>query len=76
MANNFNKKNNKRNKNYNIPAAVGTIEYKMSKTLSNNIISSAREKGNKAPAQEILRDYVNEQMHLKGYCVRVIPISD
>ena len=52
------------------------IEYKMSKTLSNNIISAAREKGNKAPTQEILRDYVNEQMHLKGYCVRVIPISD
>lgn len=76
MANNFNKKNNKRNKNYNIPTAVGMIEYKMSKTLSNNIISAAREKGNKAPTQEILRDYVNEQMHLKGYCVRVIPISD
>ena len=47
----------------------GYIEYKMSKTMAENIIKDT--KGKKNP-QEVLCDYVNTQLGIKGYCVRVI----
>ena len=83
----FVKKNNKRNntmrfdknndygtKNPNAgvkapEVCAGIIEYKMSKSMADEIIKSAKNK--KAP-QEILCDYVNSQMGLKGYCVKVL----
>ena len=48
---------------------AGTIEYKMSKGLADEIIKSAK---NKKSPQEILCDYVNAQFGLKGYCVKVL----
>ena len=83
----FVKKNNKRNNNMRFDknndygtknpnagvkapeVCAGTIEYKMSKGMADEIIKSAKNK--KAP-QEILCDYVNSQMGLKGYCVKVL----
>ena len=55
-----------------IPApdvCAGTVEYTMSKTMADEIIKAAKNK--KAP-QELLCEYVNSQMGLKGYCVKVI----
>ena len=83
----FVKKNNKRNNtmrfdknndygtknpNAGIPAPevhAGTIEYKMSKTMADEIIKASKSK--KAP-QEILCNYVNSELGLKGFCVKVL----
>ena len=48
---------------------AGTIEYKMSKVMADEIIKAAKSK--KTP-QEILCNYVNEQCGLKGFCVKVL----
>lgn len=48
---------------------AGTIEYKMSKGMADEIIKTANSK--KTP-QEILCDYVNTQCGLKGFCVKVL----
>lgn len=48
---------------------AGTIEYKMSKSMADEIIKAAKSK--KTP-QEILCNYVNEQCGLKGFCVKVL----
>lgn len=48
---------------------AGTIEYKMSKSMADEIIKVAKSK--KTP-QEILCNYVNEQCGLKGFCVKVL----
>lgn len=48
----------------------GSIEYKMSNSMARNIIKS--HKGTKKRPQEILCDYVNTQMGLKGHCVKVL----
>lgn len=47
----------------------GYIEYKMSKTMADNILQGTKGKGN---PQKILCDYVNTQLGIRGYCVRVI----
>lgn len=49
---------------------AGNIEYKMSNAMANSIIKN--HKGPKKSNQEILCSYVNEQMGLKGNCVRVL----
>lgn len=48
---------------------AGTIEYKMSKSMADEIIKEAKSK--KTP-QEILCDYVNTQCGLKSFCVKVL----
>lgn len=48
----------------------GSIEYKMSNEMARNIIKN--HKGPKKRPQEILCDYVNNQMGLKGNCVKVL----
>lgn len=48
---------------------AGTIEYKMSKSMADEIIKAAKSK--KTP-QEILCDYVNTQCGLKAFCVKVL----
>ena len=48
---------------------AGTVEYTMSKTMADEIIKAAK---NKKSPQELLCEYVNTQMGLKGYCVKVI----
>lgn len=48
---------------------AGTIEYKMGKLMAEEIVKAAK---NKKSPQEILCDYVNTQMGLKGYCVKVL----
>ena len=48
---------------------AGTIEYKMSKSMADEVIKAS--KSNRRP-QEILCDYVNTQLGLKGYCVKVL----
>lgn len=48
---------------------AGTIEYKMSKMMADEIIGT--KKISKTP-QEILCNYVNTQCGLKGYCVKVL----
>ena len=53
---------------------AGTIEYKMSRVMAEEIIKAAKGKSGKLPkpAIDILCDYVNTQMGLKGYCVKVL----
>jgi hypothetical protein len=53
---------------------AGTIEYKMSKVMAEEILKVAKGKSGKLPrpALDILCDYVNTQMGLKGYCVNVL----
>lgn len=48
----------------------GSIEYKMSNAMARAIIKN--HKGPKKRPQEILCAYVNEQMGLKGNCVKVL----
>ena len=48
---------------------AGTVEYKMSKLMADEIIKASKSK--RSP-QEILCDYVNTQCGLKGYCVKVL----
>lgn len=84
---NFNNRNNNRNNDklvaYNnpkretIPApdvCAGTIEYQMSKVMADEILKAAKSKSGKLPKPplDILCDYVNSQMGLKGYCVKVL----
>lgn len=45
----------------------GTVEYKMSRLMAEEIL-----RGKKVNPQEALCKYVNENMGLKGYCVRVL----
>ena len=75
---NFVKKNNKNNDygTKNPEAGVkapdvcaGTVEYKMSKLMADEIIKASKSK--KHP-QEILCNYVNTQCGLQGYCVKVL----
>lgn len=75
---NFVKKNNKNNDygTKNPEAGVkapdvcaGTVEYKMSKLMADEIIKASK---SKRRPQEILCDYVNTQCGLKGYCVKVL----
>lgn len=51
---------------------AGTVEYKMSKTMADEILKAAKSKGIKLTPQEILCNYVNEQCGLKGFCVNVL----
>lgn len=86
MADFNNNKRNNNNKNFNankvrdygskkettLPAPdvhCGILEYTMSKTMADEIIKAAK---NKKSPQELLCEYVNSQMGLKGYCVKVI----
>ena len=48
---------------------AGTVEYKMSKTMADEIIKASK---SKRRPQEILCDYVNTQCGLQGYCVKVL----
>ena len=48
---------------------AGTIEYKMSKVMADEIIKASKSK--KTP-QEILCNYVNSECGLKGFCVKVL----
>lgn len=48
---------------------AGTIEYKMSKAMADEIIKASK---SKRRPQEILCDYVNTQCGLQGYCVKVL----
>jgi hypothetical protein len=75
---NFNRNNNRKVKDYGskkettIPApevCAGVVEYTMSKTMADEIIQAS--KSSKTP-QEILCEYVNSQMGLKGYCIKVL----
>ena len=48
--------------------------YKMSKLMADEILKAAKGKSGKLPkpALDVLCDYVNTQMGLKGYCVKVL----
>ena len=48
---------------------AGTVEYKMSKTMADEIIKASK---SKRRPQEILCDYVNTQCGLQGYCIKVL----
>ena len=83
----FVKKNNKRNNNMRFDknndygtknpnagikapeVCAGTIEYKMSKVMADEIIKASK---NKKTPQEILCNYVNSELGLKGFCVKVL----
>ena len=75
---NFNNRNNNNSKKRDTLKApdvcAGTIEYKMTKVMAEEILKAAKGKSGKLsrPTQEILCDYVNTQMGLKGYCVNVL----
>ena len=78
---NFNNRNNKpvynNPKRETIPApevCAGTVEYKMGKLMADEILKAAKSKSGKLPKPplDILCDYVNTQMGLKGYCVKVL----
>ena len=49
---------------------AGTVEYKMSKTMADEIIKASKNKQRRP--QEILCEYVNTQCGLQGYCVKVL----
>lgn len=75
---NFNRNNNRKVKDYGSKKETtlsapevngGIVEYTMSKTMADEIIQAS--KSSKSP-QEILCEYVNSQMGLKGYCVKVL----
>ena len=75
---NFNRNNNRKVKDYGSKKETtlsapdvnaGIVEYTMSKTMADEILQAS--KSSKAP-QEILCEYVNSQMGLKGYCVKVL----
>ncbi len=84
---NFNRPNNRPNnkptgytggkQRETIPApdvCAGTIEYKMGKLMADEILKAAKSKSGKLPKPplDILCDYVNTQLGLKGYCVKVL----
>lgn len=50
----------------------GYVEYKMSKQMADVILKEAKANKVKKNPQEVLCDFVNTQMGLKGYCVKVI----
>lgn len=71
LDNSFNKKRET------IPApevCAGTIEYKMGKLMADEILKAAKSKSGKLPKPplDILCDYVNTQMGLRGFCVKVL----
>lgn len=49
---------------------AGSVEYKMSNAMAQHIIKS--HKGPKKNKQDMLCAYVNQEMGLKGHCVRVL----
>lgn len=49
---------------------AGLLGYKMTQTLADILVNDKKNKG-KDP-QKVLCDYVNEELGLKGYCVKVI----
>lgn len=51
---------------------VGTYEYKMPELMAKTILSDAKRYKAKGSKQKILCDYVNEQLGIKGLCVKVI----
>ena len=53
---------------------AGTNEYKMGKLMADEILKAAKSKSGKLPKPplDILCDYVNTQLGLKGYCVKVL----
>lgn len=69
MANNKNKDfGTKKNTQITPPdVTAGLVEYKMSRQMAENIVGT--KKGN---PQEILCNYVNTSLGLKGYCVKVL----
>ena len=48
---------------------MGLIEFTMSKALADDILQVMKSK--KSP-QEVLCEYVNDEMGLKGHCVKVL----
>ena len=61
---------NKKDTRITAPAVCGgTIEYKMSKAMADDIIKN--DKSKRAP-QEVLCEFVNTQFGLLGYCVKVL----
>jgi hypothetical protein len=48
----------------------GFVEYKMSNLMAKQIVKA--HKGAKKRPQEILCDYVNKELGLKGHCVKVL----
>ena len=71
LDNSFNKKRET------LPApdvCAGTIEYKMSKMMAEQVLTDAKSKSGKLPkpVQEILCNYVNRECGLKGFCVKVL----
>jgi hypothetical protein len=75
--NNGNPRNNYAKKRETLKApdvCAGTVEYKMSKVMADEILNMAKGKSGKLsrPAQEVLCEFVNSQMGLKGYCVNVL----
>ena len=49
---------------------AGSIEYKMSAALAQHIMKI--HKGPKKNKQDVLCNYVNKEMGLKGHCTRVL----
>lgn len=49
---------------------AGLVEYKMSRLMAEEVIKAS--KGNKSNPQEVLCNYVNTFLGLKGYSVRVL----
>jgi hypothetical protein len=49
---------------------AGLIEYKMTQTLADTLVNDKKNRG-KNP-QQVLCDYVNEDLGLKGFCNKVI----
>lgn len=49
---------------------AGLVEYKMPRLMAEEVLKSS--KGNKSNPQEVLCNYVNTFLGLKGYCVRVL----
>ena len=48
----------------------GYVEYKMSNLMARSIIKN--HKGPRKRPQEILCDYVNKELGLKGFCTKVL----
>lgn len=54
----------------NLSQKCGGVEYTMTAALADHIMKT--HKGPKKNKQEILCNYVNSQLGLKGHCVRVL----
>ena len=84
--NNKNKKNDKlsmkkqiERKHQPIPRSVeewdghrGLIEYQMGKEMAEDILALRKGKEKGIDPQKWLCDYINEQEHLIGYCIKVV----